>query len=258
MKNLESRDSAQRANALETLETVGDSKVVRPLLAVWEDHTPRPGDRAAVLAELTGDQDPWVRASAAFAGRRLSELEFKMQELPEADLDKVVSDAAGGKPGGEGSVETLPSLSLMERMVFLRRVPLFVNLSPADLKNVAEAAREHVFSHGALIADQGEPGDEMHVIVAGSIRVLVQGGGNQLVDVALRAEGECVGEMAIVSRASRMASLVAEGEVRTLGLDRRRFERILRDRPEVSLAVMGVLSDRLRELHGTEPPEVRS
>jgi CRP-like cAMP-binding protein len=55
-----------------------------------------------------------------------------------------------------------------------------------------------------------------------------------------------------------MASLAARGEVRTLTIDRRRFERILRERPEASLAVMAVLCDRLRELHGSEPLEARS
>jgi CRP-like cAMP-binding protein len=77
------------------------------------------------------------------------------------------------------------------------------------------------------------------------------------VEVARRGAGDAVGEMAVVSRAPRMASLVATGEVRTLAIDRRRFERILRDRPEVGLAVMDVLCRRLRESHGTVPAEAR-
>lgn len=257
IENLEASDPAQRANALETLEAVGEPKVIRPLLSVWEEPAPRPGDLITVLAGLMADPDPWVRACAAFAGRRHQQLKRHTADLAAADPDKLVREAAGADLLGEGSVETLPSLSLMERIVFLRRVPLFVNLSPPDLRHVANAASEHVFSDGALIAGQGEPGDEMHIIASGCIRVLVARG-DERIEVARRAAGECVGEMAVVSRASRMASLVAEGEVRTLAIDRRRFERILRDRPEVSLAVMGVLSDRLRELHGAEPPEVRS
>jgi CRP-like cAMP-binding protein len=55
-----------------------------------------------------------------------------------------------------------------------------------------------------------------------------------------------------------MASLVAKGDVRTLAIDGRWFERILRERPDTSLAVMKVLSDRLRDLHGAEPPEARA
>lgn len=44
-----------------------------------------------------------------------------------------------------------------------------------------------------------------------------------------------------------MASLIAVGEVRTLSIDRRRFERILVERPEVSLAVIGQLCTRLQQ-----------
>ena len=73
--------------------------------------------------------------------------------------------------------------------------------------------------------------------------------------MALRRPGEYVGEMAIISRAPRIASLTTQGDVRTLTIDRRRFERILRERPEASLAVMRVLCDRLREVQGAEPPE---
>jgi CRP-like cAMP-binding protein len=61
--------------------------------------------------------------------------------------------------------------------------------------------------------------------------------------------------MAIISDEPRMASLVCSGEVRTLAIDRKRFERILRDRPETSLAVMRVLCERLRESHARDPVE---
>jgi CRP-like cAMP-binding protein len=154
-------------------------------------------------------------------------------------------------------METLPSLSLMERAVFLLKVPLFAGLAPADLKAVGEIAVEHLHPDGELIAEQGEPGDEMFVVVSGEIRVLVGSGSEAPVEVARRSSGDTVGEMAVVSRAPRMASLVASGDVRTLSIDRRRFERILRDRPEVSLAVMDVLCRRLRESHGAVPAEAQ-
>jgi CRP-like cAMP-binding protein len=59
--------------------------------------------------------------------------------------------------------------------------------------------------------------------------------------------------MAIVSEEPRMASLLADGEVRTLSIDRARFQRILKERPDASLAVMRVLCERLRESHARDP-----
>jgi CRP-like cAMP-binding protein len=149
-------------------------------------------------------------------------------------------------------VERPSSLPEMERMDFLRRVALFQELSPDDLKHVAEVSTEHAYADGAVIAEEGEPGDELHLVVSGEIRVLVGHGGAAAVQVARRGPGECVGEMAVISRAPRMASRRARGDVRTLSSDRRRFERILRERPEASLAVMRVRCDRLREVDGAD------
>jgi CRP/FNR family cyclic AMP-dependent transcriptional regulator len=89
-------------------------------------------------------------------------------------------------------------------------------------------------------------------VVAGEIRVMVAADGRPGREVARRTAGEYVGEMAILNAAPRMASLVAAGSVRTLSLDRRAFERILRERPDVSLGAMRVLSDRLRDAHAAD------
>jgi HEAT repeat protein len=224
LENLDNADPQQRANALEMLEGTGDRDVVRPLLSVWETLPARDGDRPAALAELIDDEDPWIGACARYA-----------TEPPEGD-----------------PVETLSTLSLMDRMLFLRKVGLFADLSPADLKHVAEASTEHVFPPGHVIAAQGESGDDMHIVVDGGIEVVVadtSGGSHQ---VARRMSGEYVGEMAILDQEPRMASLIATGDTRTLSIDRRRFQRILRERPQASLAVMRVLSQRLREAHASE------
>ena len=82
-------------------------------------------------------------------------------------------------------------------------------------------------------------------MVSGAIRVMVDEKAGP-VEIARRMPGEYVGEMAIVSEEPRMAPLVASGAVRTLTIDHERFERIVLERPQVSLAVMRELCDRLR------------
>ncbi len=144
-------------------------------------------------------------------------------------------------------MQTLQTLSLMERILFLKRVPLFSDLPPGELKQVAAIADEHLFVDGEIMADQNEPGDEMYIIVSGLVRVVVSNDGGLEVELVRREAGQYVGEMALISRKPRMARLVAEGDVRTLCIGQKQFEGILRERPETSLAVMRVLSDRLRE-----------
>jgi HEAT repeat protein/ATP/ADP translocase len=258
IENLGSREPGQRANALETLEAVGEPDVVRPLIAVWEQTARSPGDGSSVLSELLSDPNAWLRASAAFAAAGRAELRSAVEELARSDRDTLVREAAAVALEGDRVVEALPTLSLMERIVFLRRVPLFVELSPADLKHVAESVTEQVFPDGEVIAEQGEPGDEMFVLLSGEMRVLVSRDGETATEVARRGPGEYVGEMAVITQAPRMASLVAAGPVRALSIDRRRFERILRERPEASLAVMRELCNRLVHMVGGGPPESRA
>ena len=144
-------------------------------------------------------------------------------------------------------MQTLQTLSLMERILFLRRVPLFAGLAPGDLKQVAAIAREQLFADGAILSRQGETGEEMFIIVSGEVRVVSSGEGGVEREIVRRRPGEYVGEMSIISREPRIASLLAAGEVRTLCIGRSDFEEILRLRPETSLAVMDVLCKRLKE-----------
>ena len=237
LENLLSRDPGQRANAFEVLEAAGDRDVTRPLLAVWDASAPRVRPEAAIRAAFD-DADPWVRACAvlAAAGRDLS-----ISAAAASDPDPLVRETAR-----LAGMETLATVPLLERVVFLRRVPLFADLAPADVKHVAEVAAEQMFTDGVRICEQGDPGDELYIVVSGRIRV-VRGED----EVARRGPGEYVGEMAVITGGVRMASLVADGEVRALVVDRRRFERILRDRPDASLAVMRTLCQRLEESHAT-------
>jgi HEAT repeat protein len=248
VENLASPDPEQRANALETLESVGDPEFVRPVLPLWDPSADRTADRGAALVELLEDPDPWLRACTAIAVEGTT---ARLRDLADSDPDPLVRQAATLAMGGDG-VKTLSTVPLLERVLFLRKVPMFADLSPADLKHIAEVASEHAYPDGEVVAEQGDPGDEMHIVVAGEIRVMVAADGRPGREVARRTAGEYVGEMAILNAAPRMASLVAAGSVRTLSLDRRAFERILRERPDVSLGVMRVLSDRLRDAHAAD------
>jgi CRP/FNR family transcriptional regulator, cyclic AMP receptor protein len=169
--------------------------------------------------------------------------------LARSDPDQTVREVAASTVRGEVVVEALSTIPLMERILFLRRVPLFSELSPEDLKHVADATTEQLFSDGELIAEHGEAGDEMHIVVAGEIRVVLESEKGRPTEVARRTRGDYVGEMAIITDQPRMASLVASGSVRTLSIDRKRFERIVLERPQASLAVMRKLCDRLREFN---------
>ncbi len=189
--------------------------IVQPLMKLWEDESV--GNQVADWERLLGDNDAWIRECAAFA-----------------------------QSYGEMKMETLAALSLMDRILCFKRVPLFANLSPVDLKQVAAIADEELFSDGEEIAHEGEVGDVMFIIVNGEVRVCSVRDGQEF-EIARRKAGDYVGEMSIIGREPRMASLVAVGDVRTLCIDQKSFEGLIRERPDVSLAIIQELNKRLKE-----------
>ena len=249
LDNLWSADPEQRANAIEIVDAAGHPEVARLLMGMWEAGD-APGGAFVALAELLADPDPWLRACAVLAAAgspHAERLAPNLRRVAGSDDEAFVREAAArALEGGSTPVETLGTLSVMDRALVLCRVPLFAGLDGADLRQVAEAATEYAFEDGDLLAREGEAGDAMHIVVSGEVAVLV-GGDGAAREVAVRRAGEPIGELALLGEDRRMATLVARGAVRTLGLDRGRFERILRERPEVALAVIRVLGDRLRE-----------
>jgi hypothetical protein len=253
MENLQGRESTQRANALESLETVQDASQIRPLLEIWEpiESGQTNGKLDQILITLLEHEtDAWLRACATFAlsPDLISNADGLFSRIAETDADPFVREIAAHKLIIGETMDTITTLSIMERILLLRSVPLLADLSPTDLKRVAAIASEQHFLDGEIIFEQDEPGDEMYVVVSGEVRVLVRSGEDGDREVARRKVGETVGEMSVISGSLRSASLVAAGDVHLLSLDQKSFEGLLRERPEVSLAVMRMLCDRLQQV----------
>jgi CRP/FNR family transcriptional regulator, cyclic AMP receptor protein len=253
LENLSEADDAQRANALEVIETIGDRELIRPLLALWEPERSHHLE-AEWRERALHHPDDWIRACAAWAAGATAEEARDGGAEDEAAKDEAAKDEVAKDEGeGDRMTETLATLPVMDRVLFLRRVPLFADLPPQDLLPIAVIASEHSFADADTIAQQDEPGDEMHIIVSGYVMVILrQQDGHQQV-LAVRSAGDVIGEMAVITSGPRMASLAAKGPVRLLSIARRQFEAMLRERPETSLALMRVLCQRLADRDASVP-----
>lgn len=255
VENLSSRDAVQRANALETLESIGEREIIRPLLSLWESaETVNLPLQENWLIDLLDDPHGWLRACTVLVaiGNKDDRLRESLLRLSHSDPDTLVCAVASAALDklkmGEDTMDTLATLSLMERILFLQRVPLFANLPPADLKQVAAIAGEALFTDGQVIGRQGEMGTEMYIVVTGEVVVqITPDDHDEPHELARRRTGEYVGEMSIIDQEPRMATLIASGQVRVLYIQQKQFEGILRERPETSLSMLRVLGSRLRQ-----------
>ncbi len=247
---LRSRSSASRAAAIEALETLGDKRLVKHILPLLEDApTSERLSMETALRQCLASPEVWLRALAVrvIAEVRALELIPELRAL-RADANVVVSAAADEALHQleEIAMETLQTMSVIERVLLLHDVPLFAALTPDDLAQVANIAREQWHSNGSLICREGELGREMYVLAQGQVRVTRQTPDGEKY-LATRYVGDFLGEMSIVLAGPRTSTVRAEGDVRTLVISDEAFITILHDRPGVALATLRGVMQRLLE-----------
>ena len=215
---LRSTDADVRAQAVETLDSVGDRRLGRSIARLVElDPVASHADGAGnILDALRHDDDPWIRMLAA-------------------------------RSAGDGGTMAGPDASLgeIERMLELRRVPLFERLDPEDLQRVATVADERSFAPGSTIVTEGEVGNELFVILDGRVRVERVESDGSIRQIRTYEEGDHFGELAVLLDRPRVATVVADREVRTLVIDGDGLRSILRERPEAAMAMLQTLAERI-------------
>jgi HEAT repeat protein/ATP/ADP translocase len=249
-KSMNGANIENRAAALEALDTIGDKKLAGSIVALLEEE-PEPSDPSDALALLLKSPDRWLRTLAVRSTAELGLREFiPLIHQLKTGSDVLLREAALGalsQFGEEKPMDTLKTVSILERILLLRDVPIFADLSPEDLELVANLAREEWYPENTVIIQQGEEGNVMFVIVEGTLDVVRTANGAEQV-LAQRGPGDFVGEMAVIESAPRLATLRTQSDVRVLSIDGETFKGILRERPDVSLAVLRNISRRLREM----------
>lgn len=131
------------------------------------------------------------------------------------------------------------------RFETLKRTPFFRYLSYKETVRVLGSAEPRRYQAGSLIVREGEEGDAMHIVLSGRVDVL-----SGEATIAELGSGEHFGELALIDRAPRSASVRASERCETLMLRRSEFFDILRNDHAVAVKLLwsflGVLSERLR------------
>ena len=135
-------------------------------------------------------------------------------------------------------------LTRVERVLALKNIELFHDIPGEVLADIAALLEEETFEKGQYIVNEGDLGKELFMIVKGEVEVVV--GGNV---VAVMKEGAGFGEMALIDSQPRSADIIAKNYVLVLKMESDDFLEILKQRDEVALGVIRVLTGRIRELN---------
>lgn len=133
-----------------------------------------------------------------------------------------------------------------QREELFRDVPLLARLQKEDLRALASRGRARSYPAGATIFREGAPGDSLHIIIEGAVRVSVVSPSGVEATIALLGPGEFVGDLALLDGKPRSASAIASQRTKTLIVTRESFRRWLSRRPKAALALLETLSQRVR------------
>ncbi len=109
---------------------------------------------------------------------------------------------------------------------FLKKVPFFSDLQEDDITMLSEAAQEVHLSAGDKLFEEGSDGDRAYVIKDGKLEVVKQSGGRDVL-LAVREAGEVIGDMALLEKSPRMASVRAPEDSVLIAISKEQLDRLL-------------------------------
>jgi CRP-like cAMP-binding protein len=137
----------------------------------------------------------------------------------------------------------LAEARILERMERARRVALFSFMNDEQLHEVVRLMSERWYDDGSFLARQGEPGNELFLVLEGEVEILKGDDATRKTYVA--GEGEAVGELAALTDAPRSASLRARNGLKVLSIRGDHFRGLLREHWDLTDGVIRMLADRL-------------
>jgi CRP-like cAMP-binding protein len=135
------------------------------------------------------------------------------------------TEMAGSSP--LAVIEDGDVLRLRGRAYRLRTtVPLFSELDTESLVELSEHFQPESFHAGVSVIHQGEKGDKFYILLEGTAEVLRAVGGMES-PLAILQDGSFFGEMALLSRVPRTATVRARTTCSTLSLERHHFDQLI-------------------------------
>ena len=129
----------------------------------------------------------------------------------------------------------------------LAEVPLFQSLDDDERAALAANLEEVQFAKGQMIFQYGEPGESLFIVQSGEAEVFIKDNtGNRMVLEAL-SRGKYFGEVSLLDKGARTASVVATEDLEAFRLKRENLESFLLKYPAAAIDILTVMGQRLRK-----------
>ena len=139
-------------------------------------------------------------------------------------------------------------LSTIERIIFLKQVAFFQNMTIDRLKALANICEEEFIPKSTTIFEEGAPGGVLYIVVNG--RVAIERRGEHkgaVVRLAIMEAYSSFGEMSLFNSYPRSASVLTLEDTLVLKMNDKKLGILMRQYPDMALELIKVLSMRMRE-----------
>ena len=128
------------------------------------------------------------------------------------------------------------------------QVPLLARLSGRQRGRLARMATTRAYEPESIVVRQGDTSMTLYVVLSGRVRIEREGKGGERFQVNEAGPGGFFGEMGLIEDQPRAATVVTLEPTECALLAKWDFQNELRDDPDIALALLPVLSARIREL----------
>ena len=248
---LATSDRRDLANAVEVLASINHRRFVQPLMPLLEQTVsdkpfakiePTPqwlrNKGYKILLEALDSSDRWIKTGASIA---LAIVPTGLLKDPDPIVQSVAQEIFPTPHQLNCPVSTS-----MNRLLLLRNIALFKNLSLDELYQIDEALEKRQALAGETIYTEGSWGGNLYIIAEGKIQIVKELDGEQE-NIKQLTAGQYFGEIALFDEAPRWDGAIALQDCVLLSLEKKRFISLISQRPHIILEICRFLSMRLRE-----------
>jgi CRP-like cAMP-binding protein len=134
-----------------------------------------------------------------------------------------------------------------ESVELLSRVPLFSELSRAELERISRVSVARSYPAGVRVFHEGDHSDACYLVRKGDLRVTREHPDGRAIALATLGAGDIFGELAMLDGEARSASVETLTDSELLALPAADVRRLLADHPGISVKLIAALTKRLRE-----------
>ena len=243
-------DRRDLANAVEILSSIEHRRFIQPLMPLLEQRVENKSSKLKhssqlsrlkgykILLEALSSGDRWIKTGASVA---LAVVPTTLLKDPDPVVQSVAREIFP-----TANRLTCPVSTSMNRLLLLRNIALFKNLTLDELFPIDEALEQKQVLAGETIYTEGDWGGQLYIIAAGRVQIVKELDGKQE-KIKQLTVGDYFGEIALFDEAPRWDGAIAVEDSTLLCLEKKRFISLISQRPHIILELCRFLSRRLRE-----------